>query len=168
MTLCRDLSAAELDAVAAITESRVIAAGAELFREGDAGDGLFLVVAGAVDVVKRAPSGERSLAHLGAGGVLGEMSLVTSDARSATGRALVETKVLHLPAARFRKLLEAESSAALKVVAAIADVLARRLAVMNGIVLELAEKVAPAGNTRSPLKTQELAQLHRTMQVWSF
>ncbi len=167
MALCRALSAPELDAIAAIVETRNVAAGGELFREGDPGDGLFLVVSGDIDVVKRGPSGEHSLARLAAGGVLGEMSLITADARSATGRALTDARVLHLPAPRFRALLDAGSTAALKVVAAIAEVLARRVATMNGMVLELAEQAAPA-KARTPLKAQDLAELHRTMQVWSF
>lgn len=167
MALCRALTPAELDAVAAIVQPREFAAGGELFREGDAGDGLYLVVTGEVDVVKRGGGGERSLARLGAGSVLGEMSLITSDARSATGRALAQTSVLHLPAAGFRGLLDSGSIAALKIAAAIAEVLAHRLAAMNGVVLQLAEQ-APAGPARSPMKTQDLAALHRTMQVWSF
>jgi CRP-like cAMP-binding protein len=96
------------------------------------------------------------------------MSLVTAEPRSATGRALVDTRALFLPAARFRSLLESNSIAAHKMVAAIAEVLARRLATMNGLVLQLAEKPGAADAERSPLKTQDLAALHRTMQVWSF
>jgi CRP-like cAMP-binding protein len=168
MALCRALSAAELEAIAAIVASRQVAAGADLFREGEPGDGLFLVVAGEVNVIKRGPSGEHSLARLGAGGVLGEMSLVTAEARSATGRALVATQALYLPAARFRALLETNSLAAHKMVAAIAEVLAHRLATMNGIVLQLAGNSSAADVERSLLKTQDLAALHRTMQVWSF
>jgi CRP/FNR family cyclic AMP-dependent transcriptional regulator len=168
MALCRALSAAELASIAAIIESRQVAAGSDLFREGEPGDGLFLVVAGEINVIKRGPSGEHSLARLGAGGVLGEMSLVTAEPRSATGRALVDTQALYLPAVRFRALLETNSLAAHKMVAAIAEVLARRLATMNGMVLQLAGNPAPAGAQRSPLKTQDLAALHRTMQVWSF
>jgi CRP-like cAMP-binding protein len=168
MTLCRALSAAELEAIAAIAEPRQIAAGGDLFREGDQGDGMFLVVAGEINVIKRGPAGEHSLARMGAGGVLGEMSLVTADARSATGRALVDTQALYVSAVRFRALLESNSLAAHKIVAAIAEVLARRLATMNGVVLQLAGSSGPAGAERSPLKTQDLAALHRTMQVWSF
>ena len=168
MTLCGALSAAELDTIAAIAEMRAVAAGKEVFREGDPGDGLFLVVAGEIEVVKRGLRGDRSLARLGAGGVLGEMSLITADARSATGRATVDSQLLRLPAQRFRALLEAGSSAALKVVAAIAEVLARRLGTMNNLVLELADKVDPAGKSLPALKDKELAELHRAMQVWSF
>ncbi|HTQ77336.1 MAG TPA: cyclic nucleotide-binding domain-containing protein, partial [Burkholderiales bacterium] len=101
-------------------------------------------------------------------GILGEMSLITSEPRSATGRAVLETRVLRLPASRFRALLAEGSVAAHKVVAAIAEVLAQRLATMNAVVLDLAERGAPAGAPRSPLKTQDLAELHRTMHVWSF
>jgi CRP-like cAMP-binding protein len=168
LALCRALSGAELDAIAAIAETQDVAAGKELFREGDPGDGLFLVVAGEIEVTKRGPRGDRSLARMGVGGVLGEMSLITADVRSATGRALVDSRVLRLPVQRFRPLLDGGSTAALKIAAAIAEVLARRLAAMNTMVLELADKIDPAGSTLPALKDTELAVLYRTMQVWSF
>jgi len=167
MALCRALSADELDAIASIAERREIAAGKELFREGDAGDGLYLVVAGEVNVIKLSAEGEHVLAKLGAGAVLGEMSLITSDARSATGRATATTVVLHLPAAAFRSLLDAGSAAALKIGCAIAETLARRLAAMNNLVLGLSSGKAAIDKT-SGMKTQDLRDLHRTMQVWSF
>src|SRR5688572_19721361 len=102
MALCRALSPAEFELNAAIVESRTIPAGNELFREGDAGDGLYLLVSGEVNVVKLGAEGEHLLAKLEAGAVLGEMSLITSDARSATGRAVGDVIVLRLPAAGFR------------------------------------------------------------------
>ena len=169
MDLCRTLSDAELDAIAAIVATRNIAAGKELFREGDPGDGLFLVIAGDIDVSKRTPGGEHSLARLGPGGVLGEMSLVTADARSATGRANVDTRVLHMLAAGFRALLAADSVAAHKIVTAIAELLARRLAAMNGLVLELTAKAGiPAADVPALGQTQKMVALHRKMQIWSF
>ena len=169
MDLCRTLAGAELDAIAAIVETRDVAAGKDLFREGDPGDGLFLVISGEIKVTKLTPGGEHMLARLGPGGVLGEMSLVTADARSATGHALVATRVLHMPAARFRALLAADSVAAHKVVAAIAELLARRLATMNGVVLELTTKAGvPAADVPSLGQTQKMIALHRKMQIWSF
>lgn len=167
MTLCRALSSAELDVIAAIVQTRAIAAGKELFHEGDAGDGLYLVVDGEINIIKHGAEGELLLAKLGPGAVLGEMSLVTSDARSATGRALVQASVLHLPVREFRALLDSGSSAALKIAAAIAEVLARRLAAMNGLVLGLTGKPETSTPAGSAMKTQDLRDLHRTMQVWS-
>jgi CRP-like cAMP-binding protein len=169
MNLCRALSSAEVDAIAAIAETREIAAGRELFREGEPGDGLFLVVSGEIDIVKSGPAGPRSLAHLGEGAILGEISLLTSEARSATGRALIDTRVLHLPMQPFRALLAAGSTAALKMVAAIGEVLARRLATMNVKVIELAGKLEAGGGQPQPgAKEKELADLHRAMHIWSF
>lgn len=165
--ICRGLSAPEIETIAAIAERREVAAGKELFREGEPGDGLYLIVSGEIDVIKRTPAGERSLAQLRGGEVLGEISLLTSEARSATGRATVPTSVLRLPATRFRKLLEDGAPAALKLAAALAEVLARRLAATNARMLDLA---APEGGRaeRAGLKTEELAELHRALQVWSF
>jgi CRP/FNR family cyclic AMP-dependent transcriptional regulator len=169
MDLCRTLSGVELDAIAAIVQTRNVAAGKDLFREGDAGDGLFVVISGEINVTKRIPDGEHLLARLGPGGVLGEMSLVTADARSETGRTLVDTRVLHMPAAGFRALLGADSVAAHKVVAAIAELLARRLAAMNGVVLELTAKAGiPAADVPALGQTQKMIALHRKMQIWSF
>ena len=168
MDLCRALSSAEVDAIAAIAETREIPAGREIFREGEPGDGLFLVVSGEIDIVKQSPGGARSLAHLGAGSILGEISLLTSEARSATGRALVDTKVLHLPMQAFRQLLAGGSIAALKMVAAIAEVLSRRLASMNVKVVELAGKLEGGAQGQAGAKEKELADLHRAMHIWSF
>jgi CRP/FNR family transcriptional regulator, cyclic AMP receptor protein len=167
MALCSSLSAAEIDAIAAIAAMRSVAADAELFREGDAGDGLYLVVTGEINIIKRGQEGDHVLAKLGPGAVLGEMSLVTSDARSATGRALTDATVVHLPAREFRALLDSGSTAALRIAAAIAEVLARRLATMNGLVLGLAATPEPATAKGGAMKTQDLRDLHRTMQVWS-
>lgn len=168
MDLCRSLAAAEVDAIAAIAETREIAAGRELFREGEPGEGLFLIVSGEVDIVKQGPGGTRSLAQLGPGAILGEISLLTSEARSATGRAIVDTKVLHLPMRAFRDLHAQGSIAALKMMAAIAEVLAHRLGTMNVKVMELAGKLDAGENTLAGAKAKELADLHRAMQVWSF
>jgi hypothetical protein len=82
----------------------------------------------------------------------------------------MDTRLLHQPTGKFRALLEgganAGSTAAFKMVAAIAEVLARRLAAMNVKVIDLAGKLE--GKAQAGGKEKELADLHRTMQVWSF
>jgi CRP/FNR family cyclic AMP-dependent transcriptional regulator len=167
-SLCRLLSAGELEVIAGIAEERKFAAGESLFREGDPGDGVYLLLSGEIEVVKSAGGSERALARLASGGVLGEMSLLTNDTRSATGRACVETSVVRIPAARFRTLLAEGAPAALKVTAGLGEVLARRLAATNAKVMELAEKLESVGGKVPPMKEEQLAELHRTLQVWSF
>jgi len=53
-------------------------------------------------------------------------------------------------------------------VAAIAEVLSRRLATMNVKVVELAGKLEGGAEGRSSAKEKELADLHRAMHIWSF
>jgi CRP/FNR family cyclic AMP-dependent transcriptional regulator len=166
--LCRRLAPAEFETLAAIAERRELSAGGELFREGEAGDGVYLIVSGEVEVSKRTRGGERSLARLGAGSVLGEMSLLTAEPRSASARAIAPTAVLRLPAARFRAMLEAGSVTALKIVAGIAEVLAQRLAATNAKVVELSERLDSAAAENPAAKDERLAELHRALQVWSF
>jgi CRP-like cAMP-binding protein len=74
-----------------------------------------------------------------------------------------------MPATRFRALLAADSVAAHKVVTAIAELLARRLATMNGLVLELTAKAGiPAADVPALGQTQKMAALNRKLQIWSF
>lgn len=167
-SLCRLLSPAEIESIASIAERLELAAGNEVFHEGDPGDGVYLIVQGEIEIVKRTGGGDRSLARLGAGGVLGEMSLLTSEARSATGRAIAPSIVLRLPSPRFRTMLDIGSPAALKIVAGIAEVLARRLAVTNARVVELSERLDGVAPEVARNKDEKLAELHRSLQVWSF
>ncbi len=167
-SLCRLLSQPEIESIASIAERLELAAGNEVFHEGDPGDGVYLIVSGEIEIVKRTSGGDRSLARLGAGGVLGEMSLLTSEMRSATGRAIAPAVVLRLPSPRFRTMLDIGSPAALKIVAGIAEVLARRLAVTNARVVELSERLDGVAPEVARNKDEKLVELHRSLQVWSF
>lgn len=100
------LSDAEVGVLAGMARARKFARGEIVFREGDAGDSLFVLASGEVDVVVGDGSGERSLAVLGPPASFGEMSLVDREVRSATVRARKECVALQLGAddlAAFRK-----------------------------------------------------------------
>jgi CRP-like cAMP-binding protein len=78
-----------------------------LFREGDQGDALYIVVEGAVVPCAERPT-RRRLAVLQEGEFFGEVALVTDQPRIATVRALVETTLLVLDADSVRELIQAE------------------------------------------------------------
>lgn len=59
-------------------------AGAAVFKEGDAPDGLYLIRRGQVAVSKAFPGGSRRLAYLTKGDCFGEIGLLTNEPRSAT------------------------------------------------------------------------------------
>jgi NADH dehydrogenase len=79
-------------------------AGDEVFRQGDLGDRLYIIVKGAIQVVREEPHGETVLARLGAGEYFGEMALLARTTRNATVRALETTDLLSLPQGEFSML----------------------------------------------------------------
>ncbi|HET8540597.1 MAG TPA: cyclic nucleotide-binding domain-containing protein [Anaeromyxobacter sp.] len=96
------LSEAELRVLAELSRARAFAAGEVVFREGDAGDALFVLAHGEVEVLTRAQGGgERPLAALAPPEAFGEMSLIDREVRSATVRARTECVALQLGAENF-------------------------------------------------------------------
>ena len=81
------LSAAELRLLATTLNARQFAGDAVLFREGEAGDSLYIVFDGSVRISRRVGGGSEVLAAHGRGEVFGEMALVDDQVRSADAQA---------------------------------------------------------------------------------
>ena len=80
----------------------VLAAGETLWLQGSPGDGLYMIIAGEVQVARRLPGRrEVELARLGPGDVMGELPLLAGGTRSASARALGPSSVLILSRAEF-------------------------------------------------------------------
>lgn len=72
--------------------------GATLFAEGDPGDGLYVLTAGALRVVRPGPHGVAiPLATIGPGSVVGELSMLGAGARTATVVVARDALGWHLP-----------------------------------------------------------------------
>jgi len=80
-------------------------AGTVLFREGDPGAEMFLIIAGTVRVTKRSASGERTLAVLGPGDFFGEMAILTGEARSATATVEEDARLVPIDAGMLEHLI---------------------------------------------------------------
>lgn len=100
---------------------------ATLIREGSAGDAAFLVLAGLVSIRRRDPDTgiEFELAQLGPGQMIGEMSLLTGQARNASAVALEPTACAVLARADFEQALQAYPGVALALARTIAERLDR-------------------------------------------
>lgn len=99
------LSREERQALAAASRHQLFAAGECIVRQGDAGESMFVVLSGRVRVTID-PSGQE-VAVIPSGGFVGEMSMLTGDARTATVKAIDDAVVLEISAADFRVLANA-------------------------------------------------------------
>ncbi len=85
--LLRELSSEALLLVARLAEQVELAAGDVLFREGEPGGRMFVVVRGRIRISTARGSGDEALAFLAPGAVLGEMAIFADELRSATAAA---------------------------------------------------------------------------------
>ena len=98
--------------------------GTTLFEEGDAADGVAVILDGSVEVLKQG----RILATLGPGSVLGELSLfMPAASRTATARASSSVRLARWRADDVRGRLARHERLATSIVADMAFVLAERL-----------------------------------------
>jgi CRP-like cAMP-binding protein len=101
MPLFSACSQRELGQVAALTVPAELKKGTVLTREGAAGGLAFIIATGRAEVTRR---GKR-LARLGPGDVVGELSLIDGEPRSATVTALSDLEVLELDRRDLLKLM---------------------------------------------------------------
>lgn len=94
------LSEAERSQVLSIAKPVLFAAGESIVRQGDAGRSLFAIVRGEAAVTVAGTQPE--VARLRAGDVLGEMSLLTGEARNASVTAVTDCELLEIDADGFR------------------------------------------------------------------
>ncbi len=131
--LLSGLSEAERAEVAGLGELKTLEAQLPLFREGDAGDALVLLLSGSAQVVKRDPGGRHQiLSVVSAPAVLGEMAVLEAGGkRSASAISVGPVTFATVPGPALRSRLSSGNVAALKIAHGLAKLLARRLGEVN-------------------------------------
>jgi CRP-like cAMP-binding protein len=86
-------------------KARDVARGEVILAEGQPADGLYVVMAGEVEVRKRKDKEHVHLASLREGDVFGEISLLTKSAATATVAAVKRTTILRLPRETFDEVI---------------------------------------------------------------
>ena len=125
--LFRYLTYQELVKVLNITYLETYEAGAQIIKEGDSGEELYIVLAGRV-VVSR---GSQEIVELHPGVHFGEMALVDQSPRSATVTARDPTRLLVVQRRSFYTLIRKEPVLAVKLLWSFVQVLSRRLRETN-------------------------------------
>ena len=125
-------------------EPVAVASGQVIFRQGDAGDGLYLVVSGRLRVSVAADGPDRMLYDVGRGAIVGEMALLTDRPRAATVSAVRDSDLLLLRVSSFTSLLERSPALVAGMIRLLAD---RLLAVDRLLVVDRPRAPAPGGRT---------------------
>jgi CRP/FNR family transcriptional regulator, cyclic AMP receptor protein len=122
------LSAAALSEIANAVEEAAFRAGDIIVREGEAGNRMFIVYSGRLDIVKYlARTHETLLAVLGPKDFLGEMSIIECVVRSASVRAIEDTFLFALKGTDLYRLFQHYPDQYAIVILNIARDLSRRL-----------------------------------------
>ena len=108
-------SSETLDGLAARLRRVRLHAGEWLFHAGDEAAALYLVATGRLRVVQSEQAGGRVLQEVGAGGVLGELALLTGSTRSASVQAVRDCELYELDADAFAAVLRADAELGLSV-----------------------------------------------------
>ncbi len=170
------LDEATAELVGAAMTTRTVDRGHVVFKEGDTGDRLFIVLDGKVKISRSAADGrENLLAVLGPGEMFGELSLFDPGPRTATASAVTESALASLDHDDLRPLLLAQPAVAVQLLAALAQRLRRTNEAMADLVfsdvpgrvakalLDLAERFGDPEQegvrVRHDLTQEELAQL---------
>jgi CRP-like cAMP-binding protein len=104
-----------------------------IFREGEPGKEMFIVVDGKVEITKSTSgSASKTLITLTRGDMFGEMAVIDKKARAATATAIAPTKVLVLNEALFDATLEKNPDFARKIIKLLSERLRRTNLLLQG------------------------------------
>jgi CRP/FNR family cyclic AMP-dependent transcriptional regulator len=124
------LNAGQLRLLAADSRPALFLAGTYLMNQGEFGGSMFVIVKGEVSVTFAGEGGhDRSVAKLGPGEIVGEMSLFTGDRRTATVSAATNVEALEIT----KVSLERVFSKSPELVDRFAAVLAKRQGELNAM-----------------------------------
>jgi CRP/FNR family transcriptional regulator len=104
-----------------------------IVRQGEAGDGLFVVQEGQLEILSENGGRETRLRVAGKGELIGEMAVFERQVRSATVRALGEARVLTVDRNNFLRRINEDPSLAFRIV----ETMSRRIRELSGEVVRL-------------------------------
>ncbi len=127
-SLFADFDAAELAEILFLARSISFTPGTCIFRQGDPSDGMYLLKKGSVRICARLLGDEEvELGRIGAGELIGEVSLVDRSVRSATASVLEQTEGYFFSTSHFDVLRNDLKSSAYKAMNTITKTLCERI-----------------------------------------
>jgi signal transduction histidine kinase len=114
--LFAELSEEDLDLVAAAASPVELDAGDQLVAEGAAGDALFVVVTGELEVVKQSHNASVPIARVGPGEIVGEMAVLEDKPRMACVNAVTPVRVVRIGRDAILELVSTRPSATMSMI----------------------------------------------------
>jgi CRP/FNR family transcriptional regulator, cyclic AMP receptor protein len=108
-------------------DTKAFAAGQVIFHAGEPGEVMYAVQEGDVDILV----GDKTIDHIGPGGIFGEMALIDNSPRSATAIARTDCKLVEVNHKRFEFMVQQTPRFALTVMQIMAERLRKRIAELS-------------------------------------
>jgi CRP-like cAMP-binding protein len=119
--LFAQIDTAKLKLMAFTSERLKFESGQFLFREGDVGDGAYLILEGAVDVQLSSPGGPITVAHLARNAFVGEVSILCEVPRTASVMAIEDVDALKIKKDLFFQMLKDVPQMSLEIMRELAE-----------------------------------------------
>ena len=136
----KDLEWVQIEILSEYIQLYRAAPGAVLFREGDRGDFMCIVLQGKLDIHKENNQHvDKTVTTIFAGRSLGEMTIVDGEPRSATAVAVEPSLLAVLTQENFLKIMREKPALSAKLLLKIAQLLSQRLRLTSGILVDYLE-----------------------------
>ncbi|MFO7731255.1 MAG: diguanylate cyclase [Spirochaetia bacterium] len=133
-----NLSADDLNRLYSLMRIEEYREGTTLFKEGDTGEIMYIVLSGSVSIsVRTQDGGVLELAEISEGSFFGEMSIFDSTERSATCTPKSDTKVLSLRADNFYEFIKTKPEAGISIMRGMLKTTAQRLATTGAFLSDM-------------------------------
>ena len=169
--LLAGLSAESLDKLVRLSREINIPAGEVLIEEGGAGDSAYVILDGELEVSKRSADRDIILSTRRTGDLIGEMALLTHAPRMATVRALLNSRLLRIPADAFEQCLRSSPDATLAILRTVTARLRNTEALLHqrekmAALGTLAAGLAHELNNPAAAAQRSSAQLKEALMEW--
>ena len=136
VALFEGLAPNEIGRLLEIAEDIAASEGERIVEQGEPAKGLYIIAAGAFEVIRKGPEGETKIARLEELSHFGDMALVSDQPHGADVVCVEAGRLKRLPSDKFQQLLDNDDLSAYKVVANMAHVMAKRLQKLGEKIVE--------------------------------
>ena len=123
----RDFDADDIEILSKICEEKKYTNGQAIFKENEAGDGMYIIKKGVVKIFKVNKTRKKFIASLTEGEFFGELALIDGSPRSATVEASGDVELVKLSTEAFEKLKNEYAKTGFKVTGVLLKFLSYRI-----------------------------------------